>query len=208
MSIAEVPMAQSVPPPAEIPDLPIWRLSVEQYHAMIQAGIVTTDDRIELLDGWLVPKMPKNPSHELCLGLLTDWLNSILPKGWHLRNQGPITMAPRSEPEPDLAVVRGSRRDFGDRHPAPDDVALVIEVADSSLDRDRGRKLRSYAASGIPEYWIVDLTAGAIVVCRSPNRSRTRATYEDQQALTRGQMLEAPKLLNIEAAITVSDVLP
>jgi len=125
-------------PPAEcfaVPGVSIWRLSVAQYHEMIRAGILAEDDPVELLDGCLVQKIIKNPPHCLATGLVRDALEKALPEGWHVKSQDPITLA-ASEPEPDVTVVRGSRRDYADRHPGPADVALVVEVADTGLQRD------------------------------------------------------------------------
>lgn len=150
-----------------IPDLPIWQMSVEQYHAMIEAGILTDDDRLELLDGWLVPKMSKNPRHVLVLELLAQQLQVLLSTGWYVRRQEPITLT-ESEPEPDLCVVRGSPRSYLNRHPEPSDVGLIVELADTTLAIDRGRKLSIYARAELPEYWIINLTNSCIEVYRHP----------------------------------------
>jgi len=134
----------------------IWRLSVQQYHAMIQAGILTEDDPVELLEGWLVLKMPKSPSHRMVTRLLGKALERLLPADWYVDTQEPITIVD-SEPEPDVVVVRGDTRQYHDRHPGSQDVALVVEVADTTLRRDRTLKKRLYAQAGIPIYWIVNL---------------------------------------------------
>ena len=137
-------------------DLPLWHMSVEKYHAMIDSGILGPDDRVELLEGILVEKVSKNPPHIYASGALLDALSALLPAGLHVRVQDPITVG-RSEPEPDIAVVRGRRRDYLDRQPGPSDVLLVVEIAHSSLDRDRVLKKRIYGAAGIPCYWILDV---------------------------------------------------
>jgi Uma2 family endonuclease len=98
--------------------------------------------------------MPKNPSHRLSTGLIQDALLSILPSNYHLRLQEPITLE-ESEPEPDLAIVQGQIRDYGNRHPTGRDLELVIEVAGTSLNRDRTLKHRIYANAKIPIYWIL-----------------------------------------------------
>jgi Uma2 family endonuclease len=154
-------------PPVTIPTEPIWRLSVAQYHAMAQAGILQEDDRLELLEGWLVAKMTKNPPHRLATGLLQDALLALLPSNCHLNIQEPITLTD-SEPEPDLAVVRGQRLDYRDRHPDAASVALVVEVADATLERDRGIKQRIYARAGIPVYWILNLRDRQLEVYTQP----------------------------------------
>ena len=96
----------SVESPADIPQDLIWRMGVEQYHAMIEAGILTDDDSVELLEGWLVLKMPKNPPHRATTRLVRAGLERVLPEGWYVDSQEPITLID-SEPEPDVVVVRG-----------------------------------------------------------------------------------------------------
>ncbi len=150
-----------------VPDSPIWRLSIAQYHQMVQSGILTDDDPVELLEGWLVTRMPKNPPHRLTTQLVREALAHLLPIGWYVDAQEPITTTD-SEPEPDVVVVRGDRRDYRDRHPGPVDLALVVEVADSTLQRDRTTKQRLYAAAGIVVYWIVNLVDGQLEVYEGP----------------------------------------
>src|SRR3712207_4217922 len=125
--VAEPTPAASAAPPAVPEDL-IWRLTVDQYHAMIQAGILVDGDPVELLEGWLVTKRSKNPRHSLSTQLTRVALEERLPPEWFVDAQEPITTAD-SEPEPDLGVVRGDPRDYADHHPGPGDVALVVEVA-------------------------------------------------------------------------------
>lgn len=117
---------------AAVPDDTIWRLTVEQYHRMISAGILTDDDPVELLEGWLVFKMPKNPQHRLATQLTREALTRLIPAGWFVDTQEPITTYD-SEPEPDVMIVRGQPRDYANRHPVPAEIALVVEVADATL---------------------------------------------------------------------------
>lgn len=151
------------------PDDFIWRLSVAQYHEMIRSGILTADDPVELLEGWLVYKMPKNPRHRIATRIALKALEAAIPEGWYVDAQEPITLAD-SEPEPDLAVIRGDTRLYRDRHPGPIDVALIVEVADATLERDRGVKMRVYARAGIPIYWIINLIEGVVEVYEEPLR--------------------------------------
>jgi Uma2 family endonuclease len=151
-----------------VPDSPIWRLSIAQYHQMVQNGILTDDDAVELLEGWLVTKMPKNPPHRLTTQLLREALAQRVPAGWYVDAQEPITTFD-SEPEPDVVIVRGDRRDYHDRHPGPEDVALVVEVSDTTLQRDRTMKQRLYAAAGITTYWIVNLPEAQLEVYSEPS---------------------------------------
>lgn len=115
-----------------IPDAPIYRLSVKQYQQMAKQGILKDGDPVELLEGWLVHKMTKNPPHIYTSNLLRDLLQRLLPDGWFVNSQDPVTTQD-SEPEPDLSVIRGQRREYLTRKPGLGEIALVIEVADSTL---------------------------------------------------------------------------
>lgn len=180
MSLETLPATeQAAAQPSAVPAVPIWRLSVNQYHAMVAAGILTDDDPVELLEGWLVPKMPKNPAHRLSTQLTRTALERVLPVGWFVDAQEPITL-PDSEPEPDVVVVRGDRRQYQNRHPGPGDVALVIEVADTTLQRDRTIKKRLYARAGIPHYWIVNVIDRQVETFTRP-QGGNEADYGDAQ---------------------------
>jgi Uma2 family endonuclease len=170
-----MPGALPFPPP-----LPLARFSVEQYHLMIESGAFTEDDGLELIEGWVVRKMAKGPAHEYSTGRIDDFLRQHVPVVWHVRNQAPLTLA-RSEPEPDLAVVRGGREAYRDRHPGGHDVALVIEVSDTSLSTDR-LKARSYGEAGIPIYWIVNLSERCVEVYTNP-ASGDQEGYRDCRVL-------------------------
>lgn len=167
------------------PPLPVWPLRVDQYHQMIATGVLTEDDPVELLTGWLVPKMPKNPAHRLSTQLLRDWIAACLPPGWFVDSQEPLT-TPDSEPEPDVMVVRGTRRDYASRHPLPAEVPVVMEVADTSLQRDRTLKQAVYARAGITEYWIVNLPERQIEIYRQPDG---QATYTDCRIYKNGDQV-------------------
>jgi hypothetical protein len=160
---------------------PIWRLSVEQYHSMITTGILEEDAQLELLEGLLIAKMTKNPRHRLSTGLLQDALLSILPPNYHLNLQEPITLKD-SEPEPDLAIILGQRLDFRDRHPDAASLELVVEVADTSLERDRIMKQRIYARAGIPIYWILNLGDRQLEVYTQTNQEES--VYKECQIFT------------------------
>ncbi|CAA9436896.1 MAG: hypothetical protein AVDCRST_MAG64-3882 [uncultured Phycisphaerae bacterium] len=156
-----------LPPRAAFTTEPIFRLTVDQYHQLIDSGTLTEDDPVELLEGILVFKMPKNTPHATCTKLARREVERLLPDGWHYQTQDPITLAD-GEPEPDGAVVRGRIEDYAARHPGPADVPLVIEVSDASLGRDRGIKLRSYARAGLTVYWIVNPVDRQVEVYTSP----------------------------------------
>jgi Uma2 family endonuclease len=175
---------QPVPVPtqrdAEIPEVPIYRLTVAQYHAMAQAGILGEDDPVELLEGWLVRKMTKYPPHTLGTLLVRRALERLLPDRWYVNSQEPITTS-ESEPEPDVFVARGNPRDYGERHPGPAETPLVIEVADSSLHQDRSTKKRIYARAGIAAYWIVNLVERKIEVYLEPTGDADAPDYGVRQ---------------------------
>ncbi|MGH9937172.1 MAG: Uma2 family endonuclease [Blastocatellia bacterium] len=167
-------------PVVTVPAEPIWRLSVEQYHEMINAGILTDDDPVELLEGWLIPKMPKKPPHRVTKQLTRDALALLLPPGWYVEEQEPITTGD-SEPELDIAVIRGAPRDYLERHPGPDEIVLVIEVSDTTLRRDRGLKKRIYARAGIQVYWIINLPENQIEVYTEPTGEVEEPDYQRRQ---------------------------
>jgi Uma2 family endonuclease len=166
-------------PSAGKPDDLIWRLSVEQYHEMIRAGILTSDDPVELLEGWLVCKMPKNPPHRIATRLAQKTLEGVVSAGWYVDSQEPITLDD-SEPEPDVMVIRGETRDYLARHPGAGDLALVVEVADTTLERDRGGKKRLYARAGIVVYWIINLSERLVEVYSEPSGVAEEPDYRQR----------------------------
>ncbi|MEP6485985.1 Uma2 family endonuclease [Microcoleus vaginatus GB2-A3] len=192
---------------AAIPNDLILRLSIEQYHAIIQAGILTDDDSVELLEGWLVFKMPKNPPHRVTTRLVRTALENILPRGWYVDSQEPITLS-NSEPEPDIVVVRGDTRQYVDRHPGAEDIALIIEVSDTTLQRDRTVKKRIYARAGIAIYWIVNLVEGLVEVYSQPLVEVEQPDYS--QRLDFGRSAVIPIIIEgIEiGALAVNSLLP
>lgn len=157
-----------------MPLAPIHRFSVEQYHRMIAAGVLTESDRVELLEGWIVDKMPQHPAHAGVISILLARLQAKLPRGWIVRVQSPITLED-SEPEPDLAVVRGPEEKYLAAHPTPEDIAIAIEVADSTVEQDRTVKGRTYARARLPHYWIVNLVELHVEVYSQPRAGRTPA---------------------------------
>ncbi len=207
-------MSTAIHPPSEsrghdltVPTDPILRLSVGQYHEMIRSGILTKDDRVELLEGWLVPKMSKNPPHCVATELAAAALRSVVPTGWYVRTQEPVT-TDTSEPEPDVSVVHGQPRDYIDRHPGPEQLAMVLEIADSSLSRDRGIKRRIYARAGVSVYWIVDVTAGRVEICTRPSGPAEQPEYASIEPFGQDELL--PVLIGGEevGGIAVRDTLP
>lgn len=198
------PQTTSKPHP---PQQAVYRFSVEQYHGMIDRGILTTDDRCELVDGWILAKMTQNPPHVWTMLKSTERITRELPARWCVRPQVPIT-TDLSEPEPDLAVVRGDNADYATRHPGPADVGMLIEIADSSLSIDRSIKSPAYARARIPVYWIINLIDEQIEVHSDPAVSEMTAAYQTKTVYVRGESV--PLVLDGKqiALIPVNDLLP
>lgn len=152
-------------------------LTVEQYESMNAVGILPDGVPIELLDGLLVWKdraaagadpMAIGTHHQLGVNKLSRLARQVEKWGCYLAVQGPVRIVPSSEPEPDAAVIRGKPEDYAERHPGPRDVYSVIEVADSSLARDRITKCRIYASAGVRQYVIVNLVERQVEIYSSP----------------------------------------
>jgi Uma2 family endonuclease len=176
------------------PGIGIARFSVERYHQMIAAEILTSDDSLELYEGVLVEKMTEGPAHASHLALLARLLTLRLGMSdWMLRVQNPITTAD-SEPEPDLAIVRVDRYD--QQHPGAADIAVVIEISDSSLARDRSTKQRIYAAASVRRYLIVNIGADVVEEFTDPV-SDPEARYATTRTLTNGSVDLGPFEIDI-----------
>jgi Uma2 family endonuclease len=165
--------------PAAFPVERFHRISVDQYHRMIQAGILREDDRVELLEGWMVDKTTHNPPHDGTIQLVEEEVGPRLPPNWKLRIQSAITLA-TSEPEPDIAVVRGSVRRYLKAHPRPADIGCLMEVAESSVEDDRDRKGIIYARALIPIYWVINIPESQIEAYTEPRGGR-KASYAKRQ---------------------------
>jgi Uma2 family endonuclease len=126
-------------------------MTVDEYERLAEAGVLV-DPQVELIDGLLVRKTTQKPPHGWAVETAGDHLNGFLPTGWFIREEKPVRIPQFDEPEPDLSVIRGSRHAFRRRHPGPRDIGLLVEVADTSLDRDRGEKRIAYARGRIPIY--------------------------------------------------------
>ncbi len=178
-------------PPAAIPGIPPWvptsffRLTLEQYEAMVEAGILGKRDHVHLIDGFLVEKMTEHDPHATADLLCGDELERLIPRNWHVRPGKPVRIPGlRSKPQPDRSVVRGGIRDFSRRSPEPTDIALVVEVSESTLADDR-QLAGLYGLAGIPYYWIVNLVDGQVEVYSRPGASG----YEALEVLAAGHEL-------------------
>jgi len=149
-----------------------WKWTRDFYYGAIEAGLFDENDKVELLGGELVEEgmvdrmAPQSPEHASAVDLLGDALRAAFGSGFRVRVQSPLSLGLDSDPEPDVAVVRGSPSDYHHHHPAA--AELVVEVSRNSAQFDRRVKAGLYASARIPEYWIVDLTAGVLEVHRDP----------------------------------------
>lgn len=146
----------------------IPRFSLRQYQRMIESGSLTPDDKVELLENYLVLKMPRNPVHDGTVLRISKRLARRLPPGWDIRCQSAVVFSD-SQPEPDLAVVPEDKDDYTTRHPSAADVRLLIEVANTSLLRDQQDKARIYARGSVACYWIVNLDDRRVEVHTQPS---------------------------------------
>lgn len=157
--------------------LDLRRISVNEYHRMADTGILTEDDRVELLNGQIVNMSPIGSKHAACVEKIDELLKTLLIGKAMVRAQNPIQLSDYSEPEPDIAIVKRREDYYASRHPVTEEILLIIEVADSSLETDQQVKLPLYAASQIPEYWIVNLEKQQVEVYQSPVTDQYRSRY-------------------------------
>ena len=190
---------------AERPGLHRW--SRREYGLMIDHGLLDEDDPVELLDGLLLVKEPQHSPHRTAVLLAAKALERGFGEGWFVQTQSPIILDDRSEPEPDVCVVRGSPRDYAAAHPTRP--ALIVEVAQSGLLLARGRKAAAYARAGIADYWILNLGDRVLEVYREPARpGPARRNWGYLVIETLGADATVMPLAAPAAAISVADLLP
>ena len=181
-------------------------LTLDEYHRLIKLGFFTPDDRVELVEGYLVKKMPQVDPHAVSVSLLPDEFLKVLPADWIVRAQLPITLSGNNEPEPDAVVCLGPKRRYSTGRPTARDVAMVIEVSDTTIRRDRGLKLRAYARNRITVYWIVNLAEGQVEVYSAPRAGRN-PTYRYRQDFGRGTRVPVVIRGKTVGDIAVNDLL-
>lgn len=201
MSTTAIPphLDSSIPPP-----YPVRRWTVAEYRRLAESGALTTEDRVELLEGWIVPKMTHNPPHDSTIQKLMRRLVRVISDAWELRVQSAID-TPDSEPEPDLAIVAGPEDRFAAHHPTSGEIELIIEVANTTLGQDR-RKRRIYALAEVPVYWIVNLVDRQIEVYSVPDAATRQ--YRDSQILKSGDACPLVIGGNHVCDLAVDDILP
>lgn len=163
------------------------RFTVSDYHRMAETGILEPRARVELIEGEIVDILPIGPFHSGSGYRLIRHFSRLAAGRWLVASQGPLRIDKHNEPEPDLMLLRPAADDYTQNHPTPEDVFLLIEIADSSLDFDRKTKLPLYARAGIAEVWILNLPQKQLEVYRQPHRLE----YETQSIHTKGEVAPA-----------------
>jgi Uma2 family endonuclease len=181
-------------------NLKYW--TVQEYHHMSEVGILDASQRTELISGKIVLMTAKGTPHVLTLRLLASSLEKSLDGSVLVSTQEPIQLDDFSEPEPDLAIVKGTMFDYADRHPRPEDVYLIVEVADSTLKKDCEVKDKSYARSNIPDYWVIDVKNRQVHIFRTP----TPTGYASHLILSDSQTISPLAFPSI--VLPISSVLP
>ena len=188
-------------------DIELKRWKRVEYERMVDCGVLGPGDRVELIDGLLLVAEPQSSLHYTAIMLVERALARAFGDGWVIRTQAPVALDDASEPEPDVAVVRGSIRDYSTAHPA--EPILVVEASVSSLAFDREHKGSLYARAGRPEYWIVNLVDRVLEVRRDP-QPESSAPYGWEYALVDvlgpTERVRASSAPNVE--ILVADLLP
>jgi Uma2 family endonuclease len=177
------------------------RFTVEEYYLMAKAGILGEDDRVELIDGEIVEMAPIGSRHAACVKGLNEIFSQRAALQVLLSIQDPIRLGQRSEPQPDIALLRRRADRYATSHPGPDDVLLVIEVADTTTEYDREVKALLYARAGIREFWLVDLEGDHIEVYQDPSPEG----YQQVRIVRRGERLSPQALPFLD--LSSSDIL-
>lgn len=162
-------------------------ITTAEYHRMAEVGILAADEQVELITGQIVQKMPKGPAHSALCKRIEKLLERQLGEQVLVRLQDPIQLDRYSEPEPDIAVVHPRDDFYADHHPGPNEVYLIIEIADTTLNRDLGTKADLYAAAGIMDYWVFNIATQQLHIFREPQPDG----YQ-RQLILKGQQSIAP----------------
>lgn len=182
-------------------DLPRRRFTVDEYEQMLELGIIREGERVHLIEGEIIQMAAMRSPHAARVRRTGSWFDRRVGDRANVSIQCPIRLPPRNEPEPDVALLRYRADSYANSHPGPDDVLLVIEVAHSSLARDRRRKIPLYARAGIREVWLVDLNGGTITLHREARGAR----YEDVTVHRRGDSISPVALSDL--VIRVDEIL-
>ena len=185
-------------PTERIANDPYWlrQFSVAEYHQMVQTGILTPDDRVELLEGWIVNKMSQNPPHRASVSRVVRRVARILPDNWTMNVQGPVTLS-NSEPEPDITLARGEESVYDTRHPEPRDVGVLMEVGDSTVLDDRRYKGILYAQERISEFWLINIPKRKVEVYTKPRAGKYQKVVAYTEKETVPLNLDGVKIADI-----------
>jgi Uma2 family endonuclease len=183
------------------------KFTLDEYHKMIEAGVLSSGEPYELLEGNLVHKMSRGIPHDRAIQALTKRYVRAIPVGWDVRAQCAVTLTGGSEPEPDFAIVRGDESTYGSRHPGPADIGLVVEVSDSSLRIDRHDKGSIYARESIPVYWVVNVVDKVIEVYTQPSGPTATPAYAKRDDYAVGTSVPLVLDGNAVGTIAVADVM-
>ncbi|MDB9306753.1 MULTISPECIES: Uma2 family endonuclease [Cyanophyceae] len=174
------------------------RFTIDEYHRLIELGLLTEGDRIELIRGELMQMTAKGRVHTVCSSILCRQLDRLLGDRAVIRGQDPITLPNQSEPEPDIVIARGKDEDYLVHHPYPEDILLVIEISDSTLTYDQTKKLSLYAEAGIIDYWIVNLPARQLERYNQPYKNAQKNfRYLSQQISLSHQSVSIPGFADV-----------
>jgi Uma2 family endonuclease len=179
-----------------------FRWSLERYHQLIEMGLLTELDKVELLFGKIITKMPVGEPHADVLSDIADFFYERLGTKFKFRAQSPVTLPNDSEPEPDFAVVVRRKYNRTTGHPKPEDILLLIEVADSTLQYDRTQKAEAYALAGVKEYWIINIPERQVELHLKP--SEEKGLYRSLSVYESGSRFTSPFCGEVE----VDEVLP
>ena len=146
-----------------------YRISVKEYYRMAETGVLRPDARVELLDGQIIDMSPIGPFHGSVTNYLITFFTDAARRRWITTAQNPVRLNDDSEPQPDLLLLKPSANYYRYSHPRPEDVFLLVEISDTSLEKDQGKKVPAYARAGIAEVWIVNLNDQTIEVYRQPH---------------------------------------
>ena len=177
----------AVPEVRERAAMTYHRWSVKEYHQMARSGLLDETDRVELIEGELIDTAPIGSKHAFRVDRFSRALQLAAGKAFLVRVQNPILLDEHSEPQPDIAVVKD--RNYAEAHPGADDVLLIVEVSDTTLDYDRDVKLLLYARHGIPEVWLLDVNAAELTVYREPAEGQYRLIRKPTAAESVSPML-------------------
>jgi Uma2 family endonuclease len=184
-----------------------YRLTVRQFEKMIDAGIFPEGVHVELLGGVLTA-MTTHPPHIIIVTRLANLLRPLLPAGWFLLEEKPVRFGRFWRPEPDLAVVRGPDTNYLGRLARPEEIGLLVEVADSSYPKDAGIKLRRYATARIPVYWIVNVGKRQVEIYTDPQGRGRSALYRGIVIRKEGEQVPVVIDGQERGLLPVADLLP